>query len=78
VLALLALVPYYSLIETKQTNNGENKMTKLTKKSALWVFKAGSLNVGQARREEWGDYLTFLLQSGNITEKQYFGWSNPF
>jgi len=53
-------------------------MTKLTKKSALWVFKAGSLNVGQARREEWGDYLTFLLQSGNITEKQYFGWSNPF
>jgi len=50
----------------------------MTKKSALWVFKAGSLNVGQARREAWRDYLTFLLQSGNITEKQYFGWSNPF
>jgi len=75
VLAPIAIVPYYSLIETKQQNNEANNMTK---KSALWVFKAGSLNVGQARREDWRDYLTFLLQSGNITEKQYFGWSNPF
>jgi len=78
VLALLALVPYYSLIETKQTNNGENKMTKLTKKSALWIFKAGSLNVGEARRQDWSYFTSTLLKSGNITEKQYFGWSNPF
>jgi len=75
VLALLALVPYYSLIETKQTNNGENNMTK---KSALWIFKAGSLNVGEARRQDWSYFTSTLLKSGNITEKQYFTWSNPF
>jgi len=78
VLALLVLVPYYSLIETKQQNNGANKMTKLTKKSALWIFKAGSLNVGEARRQDWNYFTSTLLQSGNITEKQYFSWTNPF
>jgi len=45
-------------------------MTKLTKKSALWIFKA--------RRQDWSYFTSTLLKSGNITEKQYFGWSNPF
>ena len=53
-------------------------MTKLTKKSALWIFKAGSLNVGEARRQDWSYFTSTLLKSGNITEKQYFSWSNPF
>tara|TARA_R110002153_G_scaffold7472_2_gene33564 strand:+ start:304 stop:477 length:174 start_codon:yes stop_codon:yes gene_type:complete len=57
-------------------------MTNLTKKSALHMFRAGASNAAHgdaiARREEWNDFVDMLLRSGNITEKQYFGWSNPF
>jgi len=57
-------------------------MTNLTKKSALRMFRVGFSNAAHgdviARREEWNDWVDMLLRSGNITEKQYFGWSNPF
>ena len=57
-------------------------MTNLTKKSALHMFRAGASNAAHgdaiARREEWNDFVDMLLRSGNITEKQFFGWSNPF
>ena len=67
---------------SKRQTNEANTMTNLTKKSALRMFRVGVSNAAHgdviARREEWNDWVDMLLRSGSITEKQYFGWSNPF
>lgn len=31
-----------------------------------------------ALREAWNNYIDMLCKDGDITEKQYNNWSNPF
>ena len=54
----------------------------MTKLQAIEMFKSGASNAAHgdtiARREEWNDFTDMLCRNGDITEKQYSSWSNPF
>lgn len=63
-------------------------MAKVNKSQALASFKAEILPAivereyngpdRVARREAWANYTDSLYKDGEITERQYNTWSNPF
>lgn len=54
----------------------------MTKAEALQQFRELAVNIPRGdevmRRCAWNDYTDALCKNGQISEKQYESWSNPF
>ena len=66
----------------KRPYGAKQRRNTMTKLQAIEMFKAGSSNAAHgdviARREEWNDFTDMLCRNGDITDKQYNNWSNPY
>ena len=54
----------------------------MTKKQALSIFRNEHMGVVRGdvtyTRENWNNFTDYLCKNGDISERQYDTWTNPF